>query len=105
MKNCRTDVIPIALVNLEGVLMDYDYALQGLMEGFRSPRESPWKLSRSGQSDDLHRHLNTRIWAIRRTPGFWKTMRLQADGWWILSQLLRLGFEVALFSEEMIARL
>ena len=88
---------PVALVNLERVLMDQAGALEALAAKLHDPLEPT---SRPGMVDYARELASVRR-DLQKTPEFWNRLGLLHDGRWILATLVHLGYAVTIFSEEL----
>jgi 5'-nucleotidase len=81
---------PIALVDLDGTLADYDGAMTRALEELRSPGEPPLVWSREAEPPWMaaRRHL------VARRPGFWRELEPLPVGFAVYEMLLDMEFEV-----------
>lgn len=87
MSNTERVAEPIALVDLDGTLADFDGAMQSGLTAMMSPNEDP----ELNQRDMDHvPYLKARRRAIKATPGFWSGL-----------EPLKLGFDILEVYEEM----
>ena len=108
MKKPADGPVPVALVNLERVLMDEDCTLKDLEEKLRKSIDAVFsKVAGSPGTADYGRELtsSTSFRRFRRviweSPEFWRHLGIRRDGRWILATLVHLGYAVTVFSEEL----
>lgn len=79
---------PIALIDLDGTLADYDTAMKWYQRQLQAPKDLPY----SGRYEDGHEpeHFRERRKMIQRMPGFWREL-----------EPIPLGFEVALLLRDL----
>jgi 5'(3')-deoxyribonucleotidase len=86
---------PIAQIDLDGTLADYDGAMRRDMRLLQSPGEPIWQ--RSMQDDP--EYIKERINLIRRQPGWWERLDRYPPGFEILSELRALKFKCCVLTK------
>lgn len=84
---------PVALVDMDGTVADYDTGLRVHMERIRAPEESGPVLIH-GAKEEQPEHYRERVRLIRNQAGWWKNLLPLPDGFQIVDMLKHLGFEV-----------
>ncbi len=87
---------PIALVDLDGTLADFDGAMAEKLAALRSPGEDP-VLEAYGK--EKHPWLEARRDLIKSQPGFWKNLPRITDGFAVLSVIREIGFEIHILTK------
>lgn len=86
---------PVALIDLDGTLADYDGAMKAELEKLRSPHEPPL-------GDDNHvaePWLEARQLLIKRSPGFWLSLPKIPRGFEVVDVLRALSFQLMVLSK------
>jgi 5'(3')-deoxyribonucleotidase len=95
--NTQKPTEPIALVDMDGTLADFDGAMQAELGRLMGPHES---LPPERESwDELPPWIQARQDLIRRQPGFWRQLPLIPDGFAVLEKIRRAGFQVTILSK------
>jgi 5'-nucleotidase len=89
-----TAIKPIALVDMDGTVADYDKGLRTAMEALRSPEETGPTVIHSHTKKDWPAHYRNRVNMIRSQVGWWKNLGTLADGFQIVQMLKDLEFEI-----------
>jgi hypothetical protein len=79
----------VALVDMDGTLCDYQGSLRRDLEALRSPGDPE-----VGPDDETPAWLRAREHAVRRQPGWWRTLPPLKLGFDVLAELQALQFEV-----------
>lgn len=87
---------PIALIDLDGTLADFDGAMAEKLSSLRSPGEDP-ALEVYGQ--EKHPWLEARRDAIKARPGFWRSLARIPDGFAVLEMIRQVGFEIHILTK------
>lgn len=82
---------PIALVDMDGTLCDFDGAMQRELEKLRSPDEDP--RTDDNIFEDVP-HIKARRRLIKSTPGFWLNLQELDTGFEILRMLQFFKFDI-----------
>lgn len=82
---------PIALVDLDGTLADFDGSMAAKLAALRSPGEDP---DIEAYGKEKHPWLEARRDVIKSQPGFWRNLPRITDGFAVLEMIRRVGFEV-----------
>lgn len=87
---------PVALIDLDGTLADFDGEMQKRMGLITSPNEPVWD-----PDDEEHElpHIQHRRRLIKSTPGFWSGLAELNDGFWILTTAYDIGFKIMVLSK------
>ncbi len=89
MKNKEGDSAErIALLDMDGTVVDYDGEMQRQMRLLMGPDEKEF----TGW-DDVPPHIDRRRDLIRRQPGFWRNLPRLEAGFEVLDMILKIGFE------------
>ena len=80
---------PIALVDMDGTLADFDKSMQERLEELRSPDEDP--ALADTQFEEMP-HMKARRRLIKAQPGFWRELERLEAGFEILAMLDSLKF-------------
>lgn len=86
---------PIALIDLDGTLANYDLAMATALERLRSPEEPLI-------GEDLHHGppwLEARQDLIKQAPGFWQNLDLIPRGFEVIDVLRALSFRLMVLSK------
>ena len=87
---------PLALVDMDGTLVNYDGAIEYGLEKIRDPnRENP-PTTRHG---DLPAFMENRIKLIRGQPGWWSNLEPLAVGKEIVNTLVKLEFDLHVLTQ------
>jgi 5'-nucleotidase len=81
---------PIALVDMDGTLCDFDAAMSAELEALRGPNEDP-TLDETAYEDVPHIKARRRL--IKAKPGFWRTLPKLELGFQILETLQSIGYQ------------
>lgn len=84
---------PIALVDMDGTIADYDAALKRDMARLRSPEETGPEVIH-GSKKNMPEFYRNRINMIRSQNGWWQNLGTLKDGFQIVGMLKLLGFEI-----------
>jgi 5'-nucleotidase len=88
-----TEFKPIALVDMDGTVADYDAALRRDLAKLRSPEETGPPVIH-GSKKQMPEFFRNRVNMIRSQSGWWENLGTRPDGFQIVSMLKRLGFEI-----------
>ncbi|MEZ4429917.1 MAG: hypothetical protein R3A51_19745 [Nannocystaceae bacterium] len=84
---------PIALVDMDGTLCDYDGKMREQLAALRAPEEPPladW---------DESPHMSARRRMIKRLPGFWEDLAPLDLGFEVLELLRELAFDIHILTK------
>lgn len=85
----------IALVDLDGTVADYDYALTVAMRSIQDPSEEPYENRYADLAKRVEApHVEARRKMIQRQPGFWRNLARLDLGFDVVSELRMLGFQL-----------
>jgi 5'(3')-deoxyribonucleotidase len=84
---------PIALIDLDGTLADFDGAMAARMAELKSPGD-PDPNPVTGGWEPEEPWLRARRSLIKNQPGFWRSLPIIPDGFEVLTQIQSVGFEV-----------
>lgn len=82
---------PVALIDLDGTLADYDAAMNRELLKLQSPHDPPLD---PDSVDEGPLWLQERRRLIKRTPGFWQTLTKIPLGFEVLCEVRNLGFRI-----------
>lgn len=83
---------PIALVDMDGTIADYDAAQTRDLTRLRSPEETdPVVIHGKGEWPD---HYRARVDMIRNQSGWWRNLGKLEDGFRVVEMMRRLGYEI-----------
>lgn len=83
---------PIALIDLDGTVADYDTSMRYWMNQLRAPDEPIYEGRYDGAGEVPH--LEARRKVIQRQPGFWRDLHAREDGMHIVKRLVQAGFHL-----------
>jgi hypothetical protein len=84
---------PIALVDMDGTVADYDAALRRDMAKLRSPEETGPAVIH-GSKKKMPDYYRNRVNMVRSQSGWWESLGVLRDGFQIVGLLQRLDFEI-----------
>ena len=84
---------PIALVDMDGTIADYDTGMRVGLEALRSPEETG-PVVIHGSKADMPEHYRARVKMVRNQAGWWKHLLILPDGFQIVEMLKNIGFEI-----------
>jgi 5'(3')-deoxyribonucleotidase len=90
------DVQPVALMDLDGTLCDYDAALARDMESIRSPKEPKFDIRHHDEQPD---YIKTRMDLIRSNPHWWENLALIPSGFKVYTMLKDFGFRIVVLTQ------
>lgn len=106
MTDTTTDPIatpepPIALVDLDGTLVDYDGVMRIEQERLRSPHEPPYvaQLTAEGDRTQHPAYLEARRRLIQSKPGFWRNLPPLRAGTEIVEMLRTAGYQLNILTK------
>ncbi len=80
---------PIAQIDLDGTLADYDKAMRHDMRRIQGPDEIPWEGHAEGEAPE---YVHQRVRLIRQRPGWWENLERYEPGFEILHELQEAKF-------------
>src|ERR1051325_3951921 len=86
---------PVALIDLDGTLADYDGAMKAALESLRSPHEPPL----GEDFREAEPWLEARQRLIKRNPGFWLNLPKIPRGFEVVDILRTLSFRLMVLSK------
>lgn len=89
---------PIALVDMDGTIVDYDGAMTRDLAKLRAPDEQPFE-DRGGPSGENPPHIEERVRLIRHQPGWWRNLEPLPAGMALLRTLEAIGFQVNILTK------
>lgn len=89
----QTDEKPVALVDLDGTLADFDGAMQAKMREIAAPGEME-AVSKLMHQEGEPDYLKARRHMIKNVPGFWSGLQPRPAGFAIFNALRELDFEI-----------
>lgn len=81
----------IALIDMDGTVVDLEKALRDATDPMRAPGEPPFQPSPTGWRD-YPQHIEARRNVVKKIPGFWRTLPRLEMGFDIIEELRALGF-------------
>lgn len=84
----------IALFDMDGTLFNYQDRMKEELEKMRGPTEPPIDDPFEDQT-----HLEFRRKAIKRVPGFWKSLPRYQPGWDVLEMAKEIGFQIHILTK------
>lgn len=87
---------PIALIDLDGTLADFDTAMKDALKQIASPDETNFYFEE--QSDEPP-HITARRRLIKSKPGFWRDLPKLKLGFDVLEELVSLKFRVSVLTK------
>lgn len=90
------NIQPVCLFDLDGVLCDYDKALERDMEKLRSPKEKPFKSFFRDKEPD---YIKARMDLIRSRSEWWERLETLPNGMKIYKILLDWHFRVVILTQ------
>lgn len=93
MEDAKFDDKPVALVDLDGTLADFDGAMRSKMVEITSPEEMEFVLSKMNRDDEPD-YVKARRRMIKSLPGFWSGLQPRPKGFAVLSALRELDFAI-----------
>jgi len=94
------EIEKIALVDLDGTLVDYEGQLKADLKLLCCPTEG--EILNEGPLHDLEDsapYWKTRMDLIKGIPGWWENLGRLPDGFWILNQIYNLGFDIHILTQ------
>lgn len=88
---------PLALVDLDGTLADFQGAMRRDLEKLRSPEE-PTALPWDDDHDTLPAHMRARWDMIKRQPDWWFNLEYMESGKFLVKTLKDVGFKIHLLT-------
>lgn len=88
---------PVALVDMDGTIVDYDGAMKRDLEALRSPEEPV--VAHCGPDGDDPPHIEARIRLIRGQPGWWRDLKPLPAGMQLLQTMQLLGFRAHILTK------
>jgi 5'(3')-deoxyribonucleotidase len=82
----------IALIDLDGTVADYDDQLQAQMRSLQAPNEPAYQDRYTGGQEPAY--IEARRKMIQKQPGFWRNLRPLKQGFDVVDELRRLGFQL-----------
>ena len=93
MAQVATRIPLIALLDMDGTIADYEFAMRRDLERLRAPEEPPFG-ENLRELSDTYPHIRARRDLIRNTPGWWASLPRCDLGWDVLEEHVRLGFDI-----------
>lgn len=87
---------PIALVDMDGTIVDFDFAMRQKLEELRSPDEDP-ALGETKFEDVPHMKMRRRL--IKAQPGFWRNLPRHEAGFEVMTALDNLKFRTNILTK------
>jgi 5'(3')-deoxyribonucleotidase len=87
---------PVALVDMDGTLVDYDYALQRDLARLAGPNEPPYEQGPKAKQPD---YIKARHELIRRQSGWWRSLPPLQAGFKILDLLRLADFDIHILTK------
>jgi 5'-nucleotidase len=84
----------IALIDLDGTVVDYHKAMLNKLEQLRSPNEKPII-----SIEDSPSWIEARMELIKNVPGFWRELPVIDDGLYMVTLLKTLGFSLTILTK------
>lgn len=88
---------PIALIDLDGTVADFNGAMREGLASLVSPGEEP--IDESSSWHDYPQHIQNRRDLIKRVPGFWRNLPIIPYGITVASMMRTLGFKLNVLSK------
>lgn len=88
---------PIALVDMDGTIVDYDGAMTRDLEMLRAPEEP--LVRHRGPDEDNPPHIEARVRLIRNQPGWWRGLKPLLPGIQMLQIMQQMGFSVHILTK------
>ena len=85
----------LALVDMDGTLVDYDGAMKASLEALRGPTEDVWEGPRQTEPD----HIFNRQQLIKADSEWWRKLNKFQLGWDILDVLRSLDFDIMILTQ------
>jgi 5'-nucleotidase len=86
---------PVALIDMDGTIADYDRAMKEALDELRSPGE-PVYTSFSGKNEPW---IEARRKLVSRVPGFWKNLPVHEAGFDVIRVLRALGYDLMVLTK------
>jgi 5'-nucleotidase len=86
---------PVALLDLDGTLANFDMAMRERMIMLAGPGEPPWNPDREGAEPE---HIKQRRRIIKSLPGFWTGLHAMDDGFHLMGMAHQIGFRLMILS-------
>jgi len=86
----------IALIDMDGTVVDYDGQMKRDLEALRSPNEPPYDAL--GPQDHAP-HIEARMSVIKRQPGWWRNLPEYPVGMGVVAMLRELGFSLNILTK------
>ena len=84
-----TDVQKVALVDMDGTVADYEYAMIRDMAKLKDPSEPGYPVH-----GDVPPHIDARQELIKTQPGWWRKLHIIPTGFDVVSMMRRVGFNI-----------
>lgn len=85
---------PLALIDLDGTVADYDGSMSDQLKLLRSPEEPVVKHGRASPP-----HIKNRTSLIRNQPGFWRNLEVIKEGVDVIQLLMGLDFSLMVLTK------
>lgn len=86
----------IALIDLDGTVVDYDGQMKRDLEALRGPTEPPFNAL---GPQDQEPHIEARMSVIKRQPGWWRNLPELPSGMELVQMLRELGFSLNILTK------
>lgn len=90
---------PIALVDMDGTLADFDGGMQKFMTSIGSPEEIAAGRHYFQEQDNEPEHIRERRRLIKRQPGFWSGLPPLELGMAVFEHMRRLDFQISILTK------
>lgn len=85
---------PVALIDLDGTVADYDGSLRTKMELIRDPEREPPYVGRAAAHEEEPAWIERRRKLIQSQPGFWRDLTPIPEGLAIVSIMREIGYNL-----------
>ncbi len=90
---------PVALLDMDGTLVDYDTVMEANLASLRSPDEKHLEKALFEMGDTRPAWYETRVRMIRNQPGWWRNLPKYKPGFEILALLKDLDFKLMVLTK------
>ncbi len=88
---------PIALVDMDGTLCDYEGAMRRDLEALRAPSEPP--LAPDLWTSEHLPHMKARMDLVKRQSGWWRELHAIPENFEVLAVMRRLAFDIHILTK------